>query len=179
MAKAKKGPPGGAQRHIRARLEYLHKAAAYLQGAAVSPNLPTTESSSNEQEGNQTLQASPSTNLQPSQTNALNRKIAKSPLVHLSQQYISHMRGVSLKTQLRLPIPVKRSFCKRCGMILTSGVNSVQELRNESKNSKKPWANVLVIRCMTCGTEKRFPQTPNRGKKLSERRKEKDTAAES
>jgi ribonuclease P protein subunit RPR2 len=83
------------------------------------------------------------------------------------------MRGVSLKTQLRLPVEVKRSVCKRCDTLLIPEVNSTEEIRNASRGRRKPWADVRVVRCSTCGTEKRFPQTDRRSKKLSERQESK------
>lgn len=81
-----------------------------------------------------------------------------------------------MKTQIRLPVTLKRSFCKRCDTILIPGVTCSHETKNASRGGKKPWANVLVVQCLSCGTEKRFPQTEKRGKKLVERRKEKDSA---
>ncbi|EAW15557.1 ribonuclease P Rpr2/Rpp21/SNM1 subunit [Aspergillus fischeri NRRL 181] len=77
---------------------------------------------------------------------------------------------------LRLPVEVKRSFCKRCDTLLIPSVNCTHEIRNESRGRRKPWADVLVIRCTTCETEKRFPQTEKRSKKLAEHRKEKAQA---
>jgi ribonuclease P protein subunit RPR2 len=102
----------------------------------------------------------------------ISQSTIRKPLTNLSRVYASHMRGVSLKTQTRLSVPVKRSFCKRCDTSLIPEVSCTQKIRNESRGRKKPWADVLVIRCLVCGTEKRFPQTEKRSKKLSERRKE-------
>lgn len=80
------------------------------------------------------------------------------------------MRGVSLKTQTRLPVLVKRSFCKKCDTLMTPTVSCKKEMQNASRGCKKPWADILVVRCLVCGAEKRFPQTERRSRKLSERR---------
>lgn len=144
---------------MRARLEYLHKAATYLHNTPISdPGLTVPQII--EQRG-----------LSERQPDAVNGNL-KAITASLPRQYVSHMRGVSLKSQLRLPIDVKRSFCKRCDLLLVPGINCAHEIRNESKGRKKPWADVLVIRCNACETEKRFPQTQKRSKKLAERRKE-------
>lgn len=168
MGKAKKGASGGPS-HIRARIEYLRKAAIYLQPASASDSEQVSK------DGGQSTpvpQAKNATGTRQNDVNNVPRETATTG--HLSQIYISHMRGVSLKTQLRLPIEVKRSFCKRCDTRLIPDVNCTQEMRNESRGRKKPWANVWVVRCAACGTEKRFPQTEKRSKELSERKKEKE-----
>lgn len=144
MAKLKKG--ASANNHLRARLEYLHRAATYLQSASNPTEAPPTDTD-----------------------------VAKEPsppkTFPLSRVYISQMRGVSLKTQLRLPQDVKRSFCKRCDTLLIPGVNCAEEMRNDSRGGKKPWADVRVVRCGVCDTEKRFPRGQKKGLKLAERKK--------
>lgn len=169
MAKAKKSAPGPS--HIRARLEYLRRAAIYLQ----SPSVSSQQASGCG--GDQPTTGSVPEIKKPTETAGNNARDLPREAVarrRLSQVYISHMRGVSLKTQFRLPIEVKRSFCKRCDTRLIPGFNCTQEMRNESRGRRKPWADVWVVRCATCGTEKRFPQTERRSKKLSERKEEKE-----
>lgn len=170
-SKAKKGPQKGAHSHLQARLDYLHKAAVYLHAAFATP--------SNESLHRNAIQTKPPVldSGLPETASNMNRDIAvnvnkKATEASIPRQYLSHMRGVSLKSQLRLPLDMKRSFCKRCDLLLVQGVNCVYELRNASKGGKKPWADVLVVRCNACQTEKRFPQTSNRNRKLTDRRKE-------
>ncbi|KAE8331824.1 RNAse P Rpr2/Rpp21/SNM1 subunit domain-containing protein [Aspergillus sergii] len=186
-AKGKKGSSGGAQSHIRARLDYLHNAAIYLQSAAVASR----------QSSSQLVQKPTRPDGEPVSASArivphfLSHDITSGQkptgtdssanmdhLPHLSRVLISQMRGVSLKTQLRLPVETKRSYCKRCDTLLSPGVSCIQEIRNESRDRKKPWADVRVILCTTCETEKRFPQTERRTKKLSERRKQSEQEKE-
>ncbi|KAJ5825301.1 hypothetical protein N7474_002439 [Penicillium riverlandense] len=149
MAKGKKEPKN-VNSHIKARLAYLQQAAAHFQASA------SQEAGSRRVDGTDSTPA-------PRDSH---------PMTNLSRVYLSQMRGVSLKTQTRLPIEVKRSFCKRCDTLLVPGVNCSHEVQNASRGGNKPWADVRVVRCLVCKTEKRFPQTDKRGKKLVERRKE-------
>ncbi|KAB8075658.1 RNAse P Rpr2/Rpp21/SNM1 subunit domain-containing protein [Aspergillus leporis] len=180
--KGKKGPTGGAHSHIRARLDYLYNAATYLQSVATATKKPSgqlVDENVSCQDG-ESMSASARVVPQFSSNDTTPGKMSSGAdsrtntdrLSQLSRVLTSHMRGVSLKAQLRLPIETKRSSCKRCDTLLTSGVSCIHETRNDSRGRKKPWADVRIIRCTTCGTEKRFPQTERRSKKLSERRKQ-------
>lgn len=180
-SKAKNTSQGGGASHLRARIEYLQKAANYLHTASAvtrKPNKPGGQSLDHRTGVSVSDPAVPVSNTASGEhsENADNPSHhQKAITASLSRQYVSQMRGVSLKTQLRLPVDVKRSFCKRCDLLLVPGVNCVHEVRNGSKGCKKPWADVLVVRCNACETEKRFPQTTKRSKKLVERRKEMET----
>ncbi|KAL1965185.1 hypothetical protein VTN77DRAFT_5939 [Rasamsonia byssochlamydoides] len=179
-----KGKGGGAQSHLRARISYLHRAAAYLQSAhtAVSRSEGSTENNAGETNTTHDNTPSRATRRVPEivendgmveEMMSQKENSVRVSELRLPRHYISQMRGVSLKTQLRLPIEVKRSFCRRCDILLVPNVTCVEEIRNASRNRKKPWADVRVVRCTACGTEKRFPLTEKRSKKLSERRQEK------
>ena len=176
-SKEKKAAQKGFQSHLRARLNYLERAAIYLQSATTSPNAVSANPDSKgkntvepNHQGSYAMQHASVTENE-AQRSVTNGNSGNSSLTaSLSRQYISQMRGVSLKTRLRLPVEVKRSFCKRCHLILTPGLNCVLDVRNESKGCKKPWANVLIIRCNACKTEKRFPQAQSkRSDKLASR----------
>ncbi|KAJ5595492.1 Rpr2-domain-containing protein [Penicillium hispanicum] len=177
MAKAKaqkglKNPKG----HLKARMDYLQRAASYLQNVAIQ-NRDRTGSSHADGINHETLdQSMPEASMvraheskEISGSTPAGQQPIKGSLTNLTRICLSQMRGVSLKTQVRLPVPVKRSFCKRCDTLLSQGVNCVHEIRNASRGRKKPWADVLIIRCLICGTEKRFPQTDRRSRKLAER----------
>lgn len=172
MAKAKVKKEGkNVQSHIRARLDYLQKAAVYLQNAQQN----SAHQVNSEETGNSVYaQNGPhsSSNGKKSTQGAPGTEKTKEPMNNLSRVCISHLRGVALKTQIRLPIALKRSVCKRCDTLLALGVNCSHKIENASRGGKKPWADVLVVRCFECGTEKRFPQTEKRGKKLVQRREE-------
>ncbi|KAJ5699035.1 hypothetical protein N7462_001040 [Penicillium macrosclerotiorum] len=163
--------------HLRARLEYLQQAANFLQNAHLQRTTAadlSTKYCNAAMNHEATEQVAPQITSEredvKSASNPTSQHSIQKPLTNISRVYVSQMRGVSLKTQTRLAIPVKRSFCKRCDASLIPGANCIQEIRNDSRGQKKPWADVKVVRCLACGTEKRFPQTEKRSKKLPERR---------
>lgn len=168
-----------SQSHIRARLDYLHQAAAYFQGKSTLAKDQNAKVHNNEHTS-VAVHIDSGDNGRPVDTQqqvfSVNQKTTQEPLRNLSRVCVSHLRAVAMKTQIRLPITLKRSVCKRCDTILVPGLTCSRETRNASRDGKKAWADVLVVRCLSCGTEKRFPQTEKRGKKLVERRKEEDSA---
>ncbi|KAJ5502721.1 hypothetical protein N7463_005595 [Penicillium fimorum] len=169
-----------SQSHIRARLDYLHQAAAYFQGKSTHLKDQNAQVHNNEH-NSVTSHASSGedghTLHTKQQVCSVNQKKVQEPLRNLSRVCVSHLRAVAMKTQIRLPVTLKRSVCKRCDTLLTPGVTCSHEIRNASRGGKKPWADVLVVKCLSCGTEKRFPQTEKRGEKLVQRRKERDPAS--
>ncbi|PYI21725.1 Rpr2-domain-containing protein [Aspergillus japonicus CBS 114.51] len=175
-SKGKKDSAGGVNSHIRARIDYLYKAATFLQAQSSADHVGDSTNETEDQKPSVSTRIVPL--VSPSagsvgETAALDgQNAATGQLPQLSRNYLSQMRGVSLKTQLRLPVDMKRSFCKRCDTLLLPGVTCTREMRNPSRGRRKPWAELLVIRCSTCGTEKRFPQTEKRSKKLTDRRQE-------
>ena len=156
-------------------MEYLQRAANFLQGASVQPGqrISSKVGGINNETSEQPIAQNRLFNFDNNKsiTSFINagHVSTPSPLTNLTRVYLSQMRGVSLKTQTRLAVPVKRSFCKRCDTLLDQGASCVHEVRNASRGRSKPWADVLVIRCLVCGTEKRFPQTDRRSRKLSDR----------
>ncbi|KAL4793968.1 RNAse P Rpr2/Rpp21/SNM1 subunit domain-containing protein [Aspergillus venezuelensis] len=161
--KGKKGSGGGVNSHVRARINYLHKAAEYLQVATTGA---VTKTRADEDEVIIDSKELPA----PANNNS-SRKYHRCSS-QISRMCISQMRGVSQKSQLRLPIEQKRSFCKRCETLLVLGKNCKQEIKNPSRGARKPWAEIRVIRCNVCGTEKRFPQTDKQSRKLPKRKKD-------
>lgn len=157
------------QSHIRARLDYLHQAAAYFQSKSTLAKGQNVKVHNNEH-------TSVAGHVDSGDNGHTVDTQQQELLGNLSRVCVSHLRAVAMKTQIRLPVTLKRSVCKRCDTILTPEVTCSHEIRNASRGGKKPWADVLVVRCLLCGTEKRFPQTEKRGKKLVERRQEKDSA---
>lgn len=157
MAKGKvqKGSARMAQSHLRARMSYLYSASVFLQAAASGKTAPTD----------------------PTVPPANAQKLTTSPRTELpgvsciARQYASQLRAVSLKSQLRLPQGEKRSLCKRCDTLLVLGTSCSEEIENKSRGGRKPWADVRVVKCLTCGTAKRFPQGKERSMRLVERKK--------
>ncbi|KAJ5123022.1 hypothetical protein N7448_009119 [Penicillium atrosanguineum] len=183
MAKAKAPKEGkNSKSHIKARLEFLHRAAEYLQSVSKSPDqaeVATTGDSTVVDNGAHEPFTPQDASYDTGQliSTSKNQHTSKKTLSNLSRVSISHMRGVSLKTQTRLPVPVKRSHCKRCDTLQLPGVNCTREVTNASRGRKKPWADVLVVHCLVCGTEKRFPQTDRKSTKLKQRKTQASASA--
>jgi ribonuclease P protein subunit RPR2 len=121
-------------KHLHARLTFLRRAASLL--------LIEKEPGTTDEEAD----ASKSTETQQVQTSQAAE----------SARLVAQVRGVSRKAQIRLASEVKHSMCKRCDMLLIPDQTSTQVTVNASKGRKKPWADVLEIRCKSCGTAKRF-----------------------
>jgi len=199
--KGKTGSSGLTQGHLRARIQYLHQAAVYLQSTLTRASRSDVDNAGANEENQErgrgvngealsnvkpqeaaptapdlmcsTNKPKDSSTIDPEESNRTKKTIVQA--YHpcgLPRLYISQMRGVSLKSQHRLPPSIKRSFCKRCDTLLTPDLTCTKEVQNKSRERKKPWADVLVIRCTACGAEKRFPQTKKRSKKLAARRGE-------
>lgn len=165
MAKARAQKESkNSKSHLKVRQNFLNQSANYLQSSFIQHG------------ANNAAQKPQSTSLDPTKPGraTADPHSAKKPLTNLSRVYISQMRGVSLKTQTRLPIPVKRSYCKRCDTLLVPDVSCSQEVQNSSRDRKKPWADVSVVHCLVCDTEKRFPQTERHSSKLSGRQTQLD-----
>lgn len=128
MAKDKKSKGVLPQKNVHLRLAYLHQATTYLERHGRTNNVSGEDSRDNVEAGS-------------SQTRYL----------------ASHLKGVSRKSVMRLQKRIKRSFCKGCDELLIPGKTSFEATENLSKNAAKPCADVLVVKCGTCGTIKRFP----------------------
>lgn len=137
---------GAANRHLQARLTYLEKASKYLAQQQYGHN---------------------------GQTSANHNEAINAPTHGLPQLLSSHLRSVSLKSQIRLPQDVKRSICRRCDTPLIGSSTSDVTIENHSKDKAKPWAEIRVITCRSCGTKKRFPIGAKRQSKKKDRLPEK------
>lgn len=149
MAKAKsqKAGTGIPQKHLHSRVSFLSQAATYLASAIEGPRRlqPTAHGGERSNSSSRTQGKEKSTQSQ-------------------SRHLLSQLRAVSLKSQIRLAPELKHSFCKRCDTLLVPGETSTTRTTNDSRQSQKPWADVLVITCTYCGTARRIPygQRPNR-----------------
>jgi ribonuclease P protein subunit RPR2 len=90
----------------------------------------------------------------------------------MSRRLATDLRAVSLKTRIRLKPAVKQTICKFCDSVLIEGTSCTSTIENISKGAKKPWADVLVRKCHTCGREKRYPVTAARPKRKTARESE-------
>lgn len=179
MAKPKESK--NAKSHLKARLDFLQQASEYLYHSATESSSDRAQNEKPTEVFGQSKHGSPedkspeiSSRMEADvPSNVTGRPKPAKSLTNLSRIWISQMRGVSLKSQVRLPVPVKRSFCKRCESVMDFQATAAQEIQNESKGRNKPWADVRVIRCLVCGTEKRFPLVGTRSQRLALRKKAK------
>ncbi|KAH7176512.1 RNAse P Rpr2/Rpp21/SNM1 subunit domain-containing protein [Dactylonectria macrodidyma] len=156
MAKPK-GPQGVQNRHIYNRASYLYQSATYLASQDTSQTVhDATNSSSASQEHS------------ASKPNS----IGQTALQNMSRQMISSMRAVTLKAQIRQSPGLKQTMCKFCDTLLIEGKTCTSTVENASKGGRKPWADVLVIRCKTCSNVKRYPVSAPRQKRRSLRNPE-------
>ena len=65
----------------------------------------------------------------------------------LSNRYVTLARKIAMKTKSRIPIELKRKFCKHCYKYLRSGKNS----RTRTRDGK------VIISCFEC---KKFTRIP-------------------
>lgn len=147
-----------SNKHLHARVAYLHRAAEYL-----------TRQSSSQERGSEGNTSEPG-NVENVVSQTVNdHAITKPRTGGVPLRLTSHLRAVSLKSQVRLSQDMKRSFCKVCNSHLLPGSTSETRTENLSKNGKKPWADVLVIKCTFCRAERRFPFRAQKQRSKSER----------
>ncbi|KAK0655988.1 RNAse P Rpr2/Rpp21/SNM1 subunit domain-containing protein, partial [Cercophora newfieldiana] len=151
MAKGKNN--GSVQnRAIFSRVSFLQQAATLL---SASPAQQPTVSHSNTAA---TVPYAAESNLD-----------AHPPLQGMSRRLATDLRSVSLKTRIRLSPAVKQAICKFCDSILIEGQSCTSSVENKSRGGKKPWADVMVRKCHTCGRERRYPVSAPRPRRKTER----------
>jgi len=176
--KSKAGEAGNVPRkHLHSRISFLYQAASYFareqKSAQRSGRLLQVRNGSlkedviEEAEPVSSLEISVGGNLpekqipsQPAGMEPADGQLeGQTPTMFapLTRHLLSQLRGVSLKSQIRLSPNVKHSVCKRCDMLLIPSSTSTTRVDNASRGGRKPWADVLVVQCSSCGTEKRFP----------------------
>lgn len=137
MAKEKKDRKASLpQKSIHLRLAFLHQAASHIADHVQNNARMTWKADEDD---------------------ALMLDLKSKTVTTQPRYLINQMKGVSRKSVIRLHKDVKRSVCKRCDELLAEDKNSTTEVENRSANLSKPWADILVIKCKTCGTSKRFP----------------------
>ena len=185
------------QKHLHSRISYLHQAATYLahlrrehlekhlklSALAEDEHIPCQKGilSLYQQRQHQTISETSKDGKEDSEPGSSpvqqNTTVTDLPLavkskdIGISRRLLSHLRGVSLKGQIRLAPAMKHSICKGCDALLVTGSTSTSRVENKSRNGRKPWADVLVINCSACGTPKRYPLNTKRQSKKSDRTK--------
>jgi ribonuclease P protein subunit RPR2 len=179
MAKTKepKVPKRVPNKHLHARVSYLYQAASFL-------SLRNEPDSQDQKETKETRESEASNAILASAETSSGQEIkdtkhaalsasSQIPQSSLALFLGSQLRSVSQKSQIRLSHDLKRSLCKSCNALLIPGQSSSTKIENKSKNGKKPWADVLLIECQTCGAIKRFPVGSKRQERKAERVKPK------
>ncbi|KAL2136068.1 hypothetical protein VTI74DRAFT_5648 [Chaetomium olivicolor] len=163
MAKGKAG--GGVQnRAIYSRISFLQQAATTLSAIHRSSSIPSLAAAPTVP-GHSTLIKS-SGNLDNVTVGSAS---ISAPLEGMSRRLATDMRTVSLKTRIRLQPSVKQAICKFCDSVLIDGESCTSTIENRSKGARKPWADMLVRKCHTCGKERRYPVHAARPKRKTER----------
>ncbi|RLF09035.1 MAG: ribonuclease P [Thermoprotei archaeon] len=76
---------------------------------------------------------------------------ARSP--ELADRYVELARRIAMRCRLRIPRPLRRCFCHRCGRFLVPGVNC--RVRLAKRRSPH-----VAITCLSCGHIHRIPLSP-------------------
>jgi ribonuclease P protein subunit RPR2 len=145
MAKGKTGVPN---KSLHSRVSYLYQAAAFL----ASQN--ETSCTKMDCESGELITT-------PRELDDYSTKALQATTRHL----VKDLRAVSQKVLLRMSPTMKHSICKNCDTMLIEGKTCTSEVENRSKGSKKPWADVLVLKCNVCGSARRFPLAAERQKR--------------
>lgn len=148
MAKAKE-QKGVQNRHSYNRASYLYQAATYLASQSLKPAQDASSKS-------------PSKSDEHSASATSNRATQQ-----MSRHMISNLRAVSQKAQIRIGSQLKQTACKFCDTVQIEGQTCTSSVENASRGGRKPWADVLTIRCKTCGNSKRYPVSAPRQKRRS------------
>ncbi|KAJ4416923.1 hypothetical protein N0V82_006473 [Gnomoniopsis sp. IMI 355080] len=161
MAKKKAGQV--PNRHIYTRISFLYQAAVYL----AQPLLPDPKTASCRlsqiASADAGAHADADTKMRHNddckqhQTGPICDGQLGIKTQNMSRKLLTDMRAITQKSVIRASPHIKRSICKHCDSLLIDGQSSSSVVENNSKGGKKPWADVLVIKCHTCGREKRFP----------------------
>ncbi|KAL2356690.1 RNAse P Rpr2/Rpp21/SNM1 subunit domain-containing protein [Cryomyces antarcticus] len=174
MAKGKpsKTSTNGPNKHLHARISFLHQAAnqlftsrpvTLLHSGSGSLNPGCTGAADEAVDAlGESSRPGLAAKLEPTDSH-------RNPATGLPLYLLSHLRAVSMKSQIRMSQEMKRSICKRCNTLLLPGTCSTRKAENRSKNGRKPWADVLLVGCASCGAEKRFPTGSDRQTRKSNR----------
>lgn len=160
MAKSKAGGGTVQNRAIYSRVSFLQQAATFLSASSAQQQPPSNSSAA------ATATAAASTPKSPGDN--------RPRLQGLARRLATDLRTVSLKTRIRLSPAAKQAVCKFCDSPLIEGQTCTSTVENRSRGGRKPWADVVVRKCHTCGRERRYPINAPRPKRKSERRSEGD-----
>ena len=183
---------GVPNKHLHARISYLHQAATYLSAGQDSPKQceqHENHNASNAHLGgtetpNDTLSTKPPVAASSKRDGNNARQHATEPdcaeehtfesptFGGLPLLLSSHMAQVARKSQIRLHSSIKHAICKRCTTPLVEGQTCTRSVENRSRGGRKPHADMLVVTCLACGALKRWPVGAERQQRKTARRQE-------
>lgn len=181
---------GVPNRHLHARISYLQQAATYLATAHISSDQPgaakdVTQGGDSAGTETTTIRGAVGAPLSTSPVAGPYRETRTTPKNYeketqdslviqqpssggLPLLLSSHMAQVARKSQIRLDPSVKHAVCKRCSTPLVEGQTCRKSMENVS-NGRKPHADLLVLQCLACGAEKRWPVGARRQERKTRR----------
>ncbi|KAK8099268.1 uncharacterized protein PG998_012509 [Apiospora kogelbergensis] len=162
MAKPKGQQGSVPNRPIYSRISYLYQAASHLATSSRQDSSPAA--------GDYGVDQSVETE-GPGQDETQLRQTC-------SRHLLTTMRTTSEKAVIRLSPALKHTVCKFCDSLLIEGETCVSTVENASKGGKKPWADVLIVRCKACKGVKRFPVGASRQQKQKLRKSTTTTPTE-
>lgn len=170
-------------KHILTRISFLFQAAQYLanlQSTTLSElETPTSriKSQETEMQSERTLLPRRIQNSEHSSENKNDEHIDDPESRDLTSQHTRNNSGlprelasqiltISRRSVAKGSREIKRSICKRCTSVLMPGQTAEHRMENQSRGGRKPWADILVVTCLACGMEKRYPVgAPRQAKK--------------
>ncbi|KAF6799506.1 RNase P Rpr2/Rpp21 subunit domain-containing protein [Colletotrichum sojae] len=135
-------------RHQYTRVSYLHQAASYLATLPAQSPEPTSSEPPHDGDAHES-----------------SGRARHSTSETVARRFASDIRAVSLKAQVRPSPALKQTLCKYCDSLLVEGKTCSTTVENASRGGRKPWADVMVTKCKTCGHIKRFPVNAPRQKR--------------
>jgi ribonuclease P protein subunit RPR2 len=133
----------GPQKAMHSRVSYLYQAATYLA--------THEQHSMQEHVEKEVTEPTKDEGLSPSDNSRI-----------ISRHFVSDLRSITLKAQLRMSPDMKQSICKNCDTLLMEGSTCITTVENKSNGGKKPWADVLLRKCTICSKETRTPLASRR-----------------
>ncbi|KAL1872336.1 hypothetical protein Daus18300_004306 [Diaporthe australafricana] len=149
---AKKKVPGVPNKASYCRLSFMYQAASLLAVAA-KPSRASNQAAPQIAD----LDSRMDHNGEDANLNTKKHDRTAARTHNMSHRLLADFRSVSLKSQIRVSPDMKRTICKFCDTLLIEGQTCTSTVQNPSRGGKKPWADVLVIKCHTCHRTKRFP----------------------
>jgi ribonuclease P protein subunit RPR2 len=176
MAKGK-SISGMKNKHLHARISFLHQAATYLTGHQ-ELFTQANQTQADGSEGKEPINRPATDTAAQGTPNASRSSSSKHNVISVEKPssgglplYLSsHLNQVARKSQIRLAPEVKHSICKRCGTIQVEGEACTKFTENLSKGGTKRDADVLIQECKVCGAKKRWPVGAQRRRKKRERK---------